>query len=458
MNRNQNLMSRNQIEEKEEQRFKEIVDKYKLNFIASYTKMVLKEGERLTRDEEPKKKNIIKLQAMYNIIDIINLDEKMIENHNYKYKMFDSRANKNPFLTSKEELKKQYMDSWKNSTVEVLAKKIQLENRIAKLCEYGRKRVITASMGKRSLEYFNIGLTKEEQIEEIGEIYTNNIYKKLLDKNMVDNFSKVCFNQYTRGGKQPSKALPEEEFKKIPSIKECQGLIGLYKRKYDIDILKVYEYIIFERAKRQLMSEKNKDIMELVNIYAKEKENGIPSFEISIENDKAQNKKYENVLSINIPNYVCPFKVHVKTELLRDLQKQNLFRINKQTRETGLIPSVPHKIKDEDILNVQELMKDEEKNFYKVKPDFKIKREKVMNYLIEKADKKQEYQKQEIKKNIIEINKKEEELKNEKEKLKNQKQKTTILSKEIGNLKEKHEKNLGVEPGGREWKIQMRKV
>ena len=85
-----------------------------------------------------------------------------------------------------------------------------------------------------------------------------------------------------------------------------------------------------------------------------------------------------------------------------------------------------------------------------MKPDFKIKREKVMNYLIEKADKKQEYQKQEIKKNIIEINKKEEELKNEKEKLKNQKQKTNILSKEIGNLKEKHEKNLGVEPGGRE--------
>ena len=78
----------------------------------------------------------------------------------------------------------------------------------------------------------------------------------------------------------------------------------------------MYEYIIFERAKRQLMSEKNKDIMKLVNIYAKEKENGIPSFEISIENDKEQNKKYENVLSINIPNYVCPFKVHVKTEFV----------------------------------------------------------------------------------------------------------------------------------------------
>ena len=111
---------------------------------------------------------------------------------------------------------------------------------------------------------------------------------------------------------------------------------------------------------------------------------------------------------------------------------------------------MPHKIKDEDILNMQELMKDEEENFYKVKPVFKIKREKVMNYLIEKAYQKQEYQKQEIKKNIIEINKKEEELKNEKEKLKNQKQKTNRLSKEIEDLKEKHEKILGIEQGGRE--------
>ena len=76
----------------------------------------------------------------------------------------------------------------------------------------------------------------------------------------------------------------------------------------------------------------------------------------------SQNKKYENVIPINIPNYVCPFKVHAKTELLRDLQKQNSFRINKQTRETGLITSVPHKIKDADILKMQELMKDEEKN------------------------------------------------------------------------------------------------
>ena len=443
-------MNRKQIYENEEIKFKEIVDKYGLNFMASYTNWAVKEGDRLTRDRAPEKKNFIKLQVMYKIIERINLDEEMIKNHNNKYKVFDSKENGNPFLTSKAELRKQYLESWKDSKAEVLAKKIQLENRLAKLCRYGRERVINASMGKRSLEYLNIGLTKENQIEEIGKIYTNNIYKKLLDKNMVDNFLKVCFNQYTRFGDQPSKALPEEEFKKLPSVKECQGLIWQYKKKYDINILKVYEYITFEKTKKQLMREKDTDIIELVNQYAKEKENGIPSFEISIKNDKEQNKKYENVLSINIPNYVCSFEVHTKTELLRDLQRQNFFRINKQTRETGLTPSVPHKIKDEDILKIQELMKDEDENYYRIGVSPSQKREKVTNYLIDKAYQKQEYQKQEIKKNIIEINEKEAELKKEKEQLSKQKQKTNEISKELKELKEKQNKNLGIEPGGRE--------
>lgn len=438
-------MNRKQIYEIEEIKFKKIVDEYGLNFIAAYANWAEKEGERLTRDQAPEKKNRIKLQVMYNIIERINLDEEMINNHNNKYKIFNSIENGNPFLTSKEELKKQYVETWKDSKAEILAKKIQLENRLAKLCRYGRERVINASIGKRSLEYLNIGLTKEDQIEEIGEIYTN-IYKELLDKNMVDNFLKVCFNQWTRVN-QILKTLPEEKFKKLPSVKECQYLIEHYKRKYNINIKKVYEYIIFEKTKKQLMRKKDIDIIELVNQYAKEKESGIPSFEISIKNDKEQSKKYENVLSINIPNYVCAFEVHIKTELLRDLQRQNFFRINKQTRETGLTPSVPHKIKDEDILKNQELMKNEDKNFYRIGVSPSQKREKVTNYLIDKAYQKQEYQKQEIRRKNIEINEKEAELKNEKEQLNKQKQKKNKLLK---GLKEKQNKNLGVKLGGRE--------
>lgn len=442
-------MDRKQIFEKEEIKYKEIVDKYGLNFIASYTNMALKEGEKIIRDKAPKQKNEIKLEIMYNIIEKINLDDEMIKNHNDKYKVFDSKNNINPFITSKEELRKQYVGIRKNSNVEVLAKKIQLENRLAKLCRYGRERVINSSMGKRSAEYLSIGLTREKQRDEIGKIYANNIYKNLIDKKMVDNFLKVCFNQYTRMGNNPSKALPDDEFKKIPSIKECQGLIWQYKKKYDIDIIKVYEYISFEKVKKILMKAKDTDIIELVNQYAKEKENGIPSFEISIKNDKEQIEKYENVLSINIPNYICPFEVHTKTELLRDLQRQNFFRINKQTRENGLTPSIPHKISDEDILKTQELMKDEDANFYRIGAAPSLKRAKVTNYLIDKAYQKQEYQKQEAKKKITEIKEKEAELKNEKEQLRKQKQKTNEISKQLKELKEKQNKNLGIELGGK---------
>lgn len=441
-------MNRRQIFESDEIKYKETVDKYGLNFMATYINWAVKEGEKMTKGQG--NKHILKLHAMYKAIERIGIDEEMVKGHNYKYKVFDSKKSGNPFLASKETLRKQYIECWKDSKAEILAKKIQLENRLAKVCRYGREKVIESSMGRSSRDYFNIGLTRDDQVEEIGKIYTNNIQKKLMDKNMLESFLKTCANQYGRFGGKPSKVLSEEEFNKVPSVKECRGLVLQYKRKYDIDVKKVYEFITFEQNQKRLMREKDADIIELVNLYAKEKAMGIPSFEISIKNDREQIKKYENVLSINIPNYVCAFEVHAKTEILRDLQRQNFFRINKQTRENGLTPSIPHKITDIDILKTQELMKDEDVNFYRIGDKPSIKRAKVTNYLIDKAYQKQEYQKQEIKKNITAIKEKEAELKKEKEQLNNQKQKTNELSKEVRELKEKQNKNLGVELGGRE--------
>lgn len=408
---------------KSNNKYKEILKLVKLDKLAIYSRETIKKANELSNEKCEREKDRIELNVMYQALKRINFFDQLIDIHNHKYKIFNTKEMINPFIIGKDTLENEYINTQKDKYVEILAKKAQLQNRFSKLCKYGRNVIIEKT-------------AKGKSKEECARIYENLIYKNILAQGKMEEFLDNGFKFYYK------KELTSEEFEKLETTQMCSELIRKNKKEFNIDIKSAYIFSTYEHTHNYLAKEKANDITRIIEIYAKERKKGTPSFDIGIRNDPKILGQNGMGITINIPNYVCPFRMHCTKELVMDAEKENDIKLNKQFRQCPVEPTLPHKITSEQINKIQELSKHglayfKDKRIYSDET-----RRYVSQYLTNNLCIKHEYTKQEILGTIQEIKQKESELNKINQEIKEKRTKAKELQNNIRTLRGKIEEKL----------------
>lgn len=416
-------------DEKSHTKYKEIFDKYKVGTLGVFSRSVVEKIQKISNGKSQTAKDIIGLKVMYGELNKIDFFDKLIDRHNYIYKIFETSEMENPLVTKKDILESQYTQSNKDKPVEILAKKAQLENRFSKLCKYGRNRLISK-------------LAKKGQEQKMGRLFINTIYKNILIQGKMDEFLDNCHKFYV------TKEIAKEEFEKFETTKMCEELIKQTKEE-KINVKNAYLFSTFEYTQNYLLKNKAKDITKILDIYMEEKKKGEPSFDIETRNDPRVLGENDTGISVNIPNYVSPFKLHCSKELISDAEEKNEVKLLKQNIENPLEATIPHKVTDEQINKIKELIKYKEiffKDRKRMSMDTKIflnqKRVDISKYLTNNLEIKNKYMRREIRGKVTEIKEKEAELEQSKKETKGMKTKAKELKKEIDSIKENKEEKL----------------
>lgn len=405
-------------------KYEEIIKKRGVKQIAMFSREVLKSISNLSKGKSEEQKDKITLQIMYQNLSRINFFDRMIEYHNSVYKVFNAKEMTNPFIINKEKLDEQYICVQDNTEVEVKSKKAQLENRFAKLCRYGRNKIIEQTARGKSKE-------------DCAKIYVNNIYKNMLISGKMEEFLDNCFKYYYK------KEITKEEFNNLETTKFCNNLINTVKERYNIDVEKAYIFSLYENSHNKLMIEKSKDISKIIKIYAQEKKQGIASFCLNVKGSGNTEKQNFMDLSISIPNYANPFKLHAHKTLIQDEEKENNIEIEKQFRKYDTnIMTLPLKISTEQIEKMHNMARYNPFAFKNQKLFADERRMDITQYMINNLYQKREHQQQVILNNIKQIKQKESQLKELKKEIRQKKETARNLKEEIQSLKGNMEKSL----------------
>lgn len=406
--------------EDKDKKFNSIVKSVGIMQLAMYSREVLKKVKEQSEGKKEEQKDRIELGIMYQALNRIKFFDKSIKFHNQKYKIFETNDNVNYLNIDIITLEDIYLKTQNDTQIENLVKKTQLENRFAKLCKYGRNELI-----KRT--------SKGKPIENVLNEYKK-AFKEIAIKGDMEDFLDSCFKYYYK------KEISTDEFNNLESVKICNKTLNQKESK--IGIKEVYTYSLYEYTHNKLMYEKNKDINRIIKIYAKEKELGLPSFDIATKRDARIKGPMEMGLVINLPNYICPFKMHVSEAVIEDAEKENNIQINKQFRKYPIEPILPLKIPTDKIYKIQEQTKQGAVQFKDKRSFSNETRREVSNYIVNNLFLKQEHTRQQILNKIKIIKSKEKELAELTQEIEAKKEKAKELQKDVKSLKIQIEENL----------------
>lgn len=407
-----------------DKKYEPIIKNTGLRQTAMFSRELIKYIANETKGKNEESKDFITLQLLYQNLDKIKFFDDMLQYHNRTYGVFNNKEIKNPFILNKTKIAEQYTNAQNNSRIEVLAKKAQLENRFAKLCEYGRNKVIEQSAR---------GMSKEQ----CARIYVNKIYKNIISSGITEEYFENCFKYYYKH------ELSKQEFENLETTKTCQKFIDESSESNNINMEKAYMFLLFEYMHNDLMHEKTKDTRKIIKLHAQEKEKGEETFTINVKEDGRIIGENNASVTINIPNYISPFKIHAPKSVITDEEKQNNIKLEKESgRYETNIMTLPLKLSTEQINKVNEVTRYNLFAFRNQGLYADEKRMHVVNYMIENLYKKREHQKQTILGNIKQIQQKESELKQIKEEIRQKKETAKTLKEEIQSLKGNIEKNL----------------
>lgn len=406
------------------EKYEGIIKKVGVKQMAIYSRELLKVISNYLKGKPEERKDAITLQIMYQKLNKINFFDESMKYHNSMYGIFKNKKMANPFILDNNKLEEQYMNLQGNTEVEIIAKKAQLENRFAKLCVYGRNKLIEQT-------------AKNESKGECAKAYVNKIYKNILLEGKMEEFLDNGFKYYYK------KEITKEEFEKLETSKLCKKFIGEENSTKNIDLEKAYIFSLYEHTHNNLMKEKAKDIAKIIRIYSKEQKQGIASFGMSVRNDARILGENNMSVSINIPNYSNPFKLHTPKTLIQDEERKNDINLEKQFRRNEIdIVTLPLKISTEQIEQMHELTRYEPFEFKNRRLYADERRMNIMQYMKDNIYIKREYQKQTVLNNIKQIKEKELELKQIKKEIQEKKETVRNLKEEIQTLKGNIEKSL----------------
>lgn len=406
------------------EKYEEIMKKVGIKQTAIYSRELLKVISNFLKGKPEERKDEMALQMMYQKLNRIKFFDKMIKYHNSTYGVYNNKEMKNPFIIDTEKLDEQYMKLQDNTEIEVIAKKAQLENRFAKLCKYGRNKIIEQT-------------AKGKSKGDCAKTYVNKIYKNIVLSGKMEEFLDNSFKYYYK------KEFTKEEFDNLETSQLCKNLINEANGANNIDIEKAYIFSLYEHTHNNLMREKSKDIAKIIKIYAQEQKQGIASFSMNIRNDARILGENSIALSINIPNYVSPFKLHAPKSLILDEEKKNNISLEKQfSRYETNIMTLPLKLSTEQINKIHDITRHDPFAFRNKQLYADERRMNIVQYMMDNLYRKREYQQQSILSNIKQIKQKETELKQIKKEIQQKKETVRNLKEEIQSLRGNIEKSL----------------
>lgn len=406
-------------------RYDDILKKMTIPQLAVYSINILKNMQENSQGKSGETKSRIELRTMYQALKQIRFFDHTIKVHNSQYKVFKSNELLNPFIIGKDTLDKQYIHTEDNKEVEILAKKAQLENRFSKLCKYARNKVIEKTAR---------GASKDEY----AKIFVNEIYKKIIVSGKMEEFLNNNYKYYCQ------RSMTAKEFGELETTKLYQQIIDELPRKNKIDIKNAFTFSMLEYVHNELAMKKSQDMNKIIDIYAKEKTKGVPSFNLSIKPDARILGQNSTGIVIDIPNYVCPFKMHISKYQIMDAEKRNNIKLEKQFRPHPIEPTLPLKVSDYQINETQRLTNQGAIwYFYDGRDGYDNEtRRLVANYMTNNLSQKHSYKQQEIRNNIKQIKEKEAKLKELENDINNKKQEAKRLKMQIQNMRDNIEKNL----------------